>query len=187
MSWSSVHYPEKFRQRNFCNHKNCNTKISLKTDSLLPKNIFYFLQWKPFKDAEKYILFHLKSSLRAKGIDIFVLTFWSCRENGVIRKICLSKFMTWQAASQTVTIHILRIISGCKGNQTMKFGKVIECNKKSISLQKSSRKWCSKTSSKSLFFKKEFYKVKANFLQLSFNIFWWSFTWHTIKARCVKT
>ena len=64
---------------------------------------------------------------------------------------------------------------------------LVRCNKKSISLQKSSRKWCSKTSSKSLFLKKEFYKVKANFLQLSFNMFWWSFTWHTIKARCVKT
>ena len=32
------------------------------------KNYFYFLQWKPFKNDEKYFLFHLKSSFRSQDI-----------------------------------------------------------------------------------------------------------------------
>ena len=32
------------------------------------KKIFSLLQWKPFKDDEKYFLFHLKSSFRFQGI-----------------------------------------------------------------------------------------------------------------------
>ena len=41
----------------------------------------------------------------------------------------------------SITKHILRNISGSKGNQTMKFDQVIECNKRNIFLQKSCRKW----------------------------------------------
>ena len=37
-----------------------------------------------------------------------------------------------------------------------------------------------------LFFKKALYEVKANGLQLSFNIFRQPSTWHTIKANFVK-
>ena len=34
-------------------------------------------------------------SIRSQDIQVFVLTFWSCRENGLIRKIRLiAKFMT---------------------------------------------------------------------------------------------
>ena len=36
------------------------------------------------------------------------------------------------------------------------------------------------------FFKKASYVVKANGLQLSFNIFRWAPTWHTIKAKYIK-
>ena len=53
------------------------------------KMSFYFLPWKPFKNDEKCFLFHLKSSFRSQGIWIFVLTFWSCRRNGLIKKIRL--------------------------------------------------------------------------------------------------
>ena len=37
---------------------------------LLPsqKNFFYFLQWKPFKNGEKYFLIHLKSSFGSQYI-----------------------------------------------------------------------------------------------------------------------
>ena len=39
----------------------------------------------------------VKSSFRSQDIQIFVLTFWSCRTNGLIRKIRLiSKFLTLQ-------------------------------------------------------------------------------------------
>ena len=42
-------------------------------------------------------LFHLKSSFHSQDIYIFVLTFWSCRKNSLIRNIMfISKFMTLQ-------------------------------------------------------------------------------------------
>ena len=66
---------------------------------LLPtkKICFICFWWKPFKNDEKCFLFHLKSSFHSQYIRILVLTFWSCRENGLIRKIKLiSKFMTSQ-------------------------------------------------------------------------------------------
>ena len=56
---------------------------------------------------EKWFLFHLKSSFCSQDIYIFVLTFCSCRENGLIRNI---------------------------DNQTMKVGQLIEYNKNIIFL-----------------------------------------------------
>ena len=65
------------------------------------------------------------------------MTFWSCRKNGLIKKISLtSKFMTSQPVLQTIAIHVLPIISQSKGNQKMKFGKLIEYDKRSIFLLK---------------------------------------------------
>ena len=53
--------------------------------------------WKPFKNFEKCFLFHLKSSFRSQDIEIFVLTFWSCRRSGLFRKIrFITKFLTSQ-------------------------------------------------------------------------------------------
>ena len=47
--------------------------------------------------VEKLVLFHLKNSFCSPDIKGFVLTFWSCRKNGLIRKIGLpSRFMTSQ-------------------------------------------------------------------------------------------
>ena len=61
------------------------------------------------------------------------MTFWSCRKNGLIRKLRLtSKFMTSQPGLQTIAIHILSNISQSKGNQTMKFDQLIEYNKRDI-------------------------------------------------------
>ena len=37
---------------------------------------------------------------------------------------------------QIIAIHILSNISQCRGNQTMKFGQLIEYNKRNIFLQK---------------------------------------------------
>ena len=48
--------------------------------------------------------------------------------------------MTSQRGLQTIAIHILLNISESKGNQTMKFGKLIEYNKRNIFLQKLCRK-----------------------------------------------
>ena len=44
--------------------------------------------------------------------------------------------MTSQPGEQTITIHILSNISQSKGNQTMKFGLVIEYNKGNIFFKK---------------------------------------------------
>ena len=43
--------------------------------------------------------------------------------------------MTSQSGLQTVAIHILPNISQSKGNQEMKFGQLIEYNKRNIYLQ----------------------------------------------------
>ena len=73
------------------------------------------------------LLNYLFISFRSQNILIFILTFWSCRRNGLIRKIRLiSRFLTSQPRQQTIPIHILPNISQSKCNQTLKFGPVIE-------------------------------------------------------------
>ena len=90
------------------------------------KYLCYLLDWKPFRNDEKCFLFHLKSTSRSQGIQVFVMTFWSCRENGLIRKIkSTSKFMTSQPGLKTIATHILSNISQSKVNQIMKFGQLI--------------------------------------------------------------
>ena len=65
------------------------------------------------------------------------MTFWSCRKNGLIRKLRFtSKFMTSQHGLQTTAAHTLPNTSQSKGNHTMKFGQLIEYNKGNIFLQK---------------------------------------------------
>ena len=79
--------------------------------------------------------------------------------------------MTSQPCEQSITIHILANISQSKSNQTIKFGQLIEYNKRNIFLQKSCRKRGIETSSTPPFFKKSLNAVKASGLQLTFNIF----------------
>ena len=52
----------------------------------------------------------------------------------------ISKFMTPQTGQQIIKIHILSDISRSKGNRTVKFGQLIEYNKKNICLEKSYKK-----------------------------------------------
>ena len=61
--------------------------------------------------------------------------------------------MTSQPGLRTIAIHILPIISKSKGSQTMKYGQLIESNKRNIFLQKLSYLF--------LFFEKSQYEVKA--------------------------
>ena len=59
-------------------------------------------------------------------------------KNDLIRKLRLiSKFTTSQLGKQTIAIHILPNISRSNGNQTMKFGQLIEYNMKNTFLEKS--------------------------------------------------
>ena len=114
----------------------------LKSDCHLLKKLCYFLDWKPFENEEKCFLFHVKSSFRSQDIYVFVMAFWSCRKNGLIRKIRLtSKFMASQPDLQTISIQILPNVSPSKGNQNIKFGQLIEYNKGNIFLQKFCGKW----------------------------------------------
>ena len=59
--------------------------------------------------------------------------------------------MTSQPGLQTIAIHILPNISQIKSNQTMKFGQLIENNKRNIFLQKLCGKSGRETSSRPLF------------------------------------
>ena len=54
--------------------------------------------------------------------------------------------MTSQPGKQTIVIYILPNISRSKGNQTMIFGQVIECNMKNLFLEKSYTKHGGETS-----------------------------------------
>ena len=58
--------------------------------------------------------------------------------------------MTSQPGLQTIAIHILPNISQSKGNQTMKYGQLIEHSKTNIFNQKLWAKWGSQTSSRHL-------------------------------------
>ena len=75
--------------------------------------------------------------------------------------------MTSQPGQQTIPIHILPNTSRSNGKQVMKFGQVIEDNKRNIFLQKPCRKWVRETSSRPLFFsKKDLNEVKGSLCSL---------------------
>ena len=59
--------------------------------------------------------------------------------------------MAKQPGLQSIAVHILPNISQSKGNQTMKFGKLIEHYKRNIFLQILCGKWGKEASSRSLF------------------------------------
>ena len=73
-------------------------------------------------------------------------------ENALSQKIRLiSKFMTSHPHWQRTTIHMLLNISRIKGNQTMKFGQLIEYPKRNIFLYKLCRNRGRETSFRPLF------------------------------------
>ena len=104
-----------------------------------------FGNWKPFKNYEKRFLFHLKNSFRSQDIWVFA-NFLIMYKNGLIRNIRLFlEFMTSQPGYQTVAMYILPNISRSKGNQTMKFGQLTECNLRNIFVEKSYTKYAAET------------------------------------------
>ena len=77
----------------------------------------------------------------------FCLDFLIMQQNNLIRKIRLSSnFMTSQPGQQTIIIHVFTNILGSKGNQTMKFGHLIEYNMRNVFLEKSYTKYGGETS-----------------------------------------
>ena len=80
------------------------------------KNAFYFI---------------LKALFVLKIFIFLSQLFDHVEKNSLIRKIrIVLKFMTSQPGKQAITIHILPNISRSKDNHTMKFGQLIEYNKR---------------------------------------------------------
>ena len=75
-----------------------------------------------------------------------ILTFLSCFFDYVEIQLGKSKFMTSQSEQQKMTIHTFSNISRGKGNQTVKFGQLIEYNMANIFLEKSYTKFSEETS-----------------------------------------
>ena len=80
-----------------------------------------------FISPKKYFIF-------SRYLD-FCLDFLVQHKNCLIKKILILKFMTPQPGKQS-TIHILPNISRSKGNQTMKFGRLIKYYMKNFFLKK---------------------------------------------------
>ena len=90
---------------------------------------------------ENAFYFVLKALFALKIFKFLSRHFGHIEKNGLIRKIRLtSNFMTSEPGLQTIAIHIFSNISQSKGNQTMKFGQLIEYNERKIFLQKLCRK-----------------------------------------------
>ena len=72
--------------------------LCLNLDPHPPKKIvFICFNENLLKMMKNAFYFYLKSTFRSQDIQLFVLTFWKCAKNGLIRKICLiSKFVTSQ-------------------------------------------------------------------------------------------
>ena len=131
-------------------NKLANEILYSKSDSHFPKRIVICLIKSPLEMMEN--AYFILKALFVLKIFVFVTTFWSCRKNGLIWQIRLtSKFMTSQPGLQTVAIRIFPSISQSKANQTMKFGQLIEYNKRNVFLQKFREKLGRGTSSRSLF------------------------------------
>ena len=132
----------------YCINSVTSVTFYLKLDSHFPKRVVIFFIENPLKLMGNAFYFILKALLILEIFQFFVTTSWSCRENDLIRKVKLtSKFMASQPGLQTIAIHMLVNISQSKGNQTMKFGQLIEYNKRNILLQKLWRKCAKETSS----------------------------------------
>ena len=88
---------------------------------MMTKNAFYFM---------------LKA-LFVLEIFRFLSRIFDCVEKRLDKKAKVNfKIVTLQTGQQIITIHILLNISRSKGNQTMKFGQLIEYNVRMIFLEK---------------------------------------------------
>ena len=92
----------------------------------------YLATESPLKMMKNAFYFTLKVLFVLK-ISKFLSWLFGHVSKRLIKKVRLiSIFMT----SQTIVKHILHNISRSKGNQAMKFGQLIECNKRTIFLEK---------------------------------------------------
>ena len=110
---------------------------------------------KMIKNNEKCFLFHLKRFFCSQNVQIFVLTFWSCRKKTAWQHVKKHKvhFKIYNVTTRlknNYDKHIGQYLTN-KSNQKMKLGQFAEYNKINTFLQKSCRKWGQKTSSRPFF------------------------------------
>ena len=109
----------------------------MKSDSQLQKNCLNCFDQSPFQMMKNAFFWWkvLFVSNKVKYLSWLDSSWWS-RSNGLIRKMRpISKFMTSQYGTQTMAIHMLLNISQNKRNQTIKFGQLVEYNKRDIFLK----------------------------------------------------
>ena len=85
-----------------------------------------FGNWNPFKNDKKGFLFHLKSSFRSQDIKF---SSWLVAKRLDKKDQVNFKFYDVTAWLTNNRKHVFPNISRSKGNQIMKFGQLIECNK----------------------------------------------------------
>ena len=116
------------------------------------KSLFLLSNESSLKTMKNAFYFLLKIVFVLKIFKFLIFTFLVKWENGLMRKLRLiSKFMTLLSGKQAIVIHVLSNIPRCKGNQTMKFGQLIEYNVTQFFLQKWCWKWGSETNSRPIF------------------------------------
>ena len=99
----------------------------------------------PLKMMKNAFYLTLKAPSFSKYLS-FCLDFLVMYQNGLIRKMRLiSKLMTSQPGLETIAIHIFPNISRSKGNQTVKFGQLIEYDMRNTFVEKSYTKCCKET------------------------------------------
>ena len=103
--------------------------------------IFFFLASKELKRMKNAFCFSLKSLLVLKIFRFLSLLFGHAEKRLHWKDRLISKFMTSQSGKQRIAIHILFNISCSKGNQTIKFDQLIECNMRNTFLEKSKIKY----------------------------------------------
>ena len=128
--------------------------LMLKSNSHLPKTFVLFPLMKVLSDLMKIAsIISFKKFIWFSRYLIFCLQFCSCRKKVLIRNKIFD-VTTWLTSNGNISwspICNKPNISRSKGNKTMKFGQFIELKKWNIFLQKSCRKWGSKTSSRPIF------------------------------------
>ena len=119
------------------------------------KNYVWLLFISPspsLKMMENAFYFILKAPFFLKIFKFLSWLFGNVKKTACIKNIMLiSKLMTSQPGWQTITMHILPNISRSKGNQTIKFGQLVDYNKQNVFLQKSCKTWGRETSFRPVF------------------------------------
>ena len=135
-----------------CTFMHCRRNVSAKFTYCSLKSqltsLRHFLKTEiPLKIVTSVFYFMFKAPFVLKILTFLSWLFGYVKNNFIRRFRLIPKFLTLQTGQQIITIHILPNISRSKGNQAVKFGRLIKYNVKDTFLQNSYRKWGRETSS----------------------------------------